>query len=127
MKLKSNFLLSVVWAGMMLAQAAFAQQPAQPSGPQLPATTPPTFPQDRAPTESVPPDTKAPSRAPAEPLSTAQVKQQIQEKLSTEPELDKMPIHAKVNAHAVVLKGTVDTPRQHDLALRIVQSYAGER
>jgi hypothetical protein len=63
----------------------------------------------------------------AKPLSTAQVKQQIQEKLRTEPELGNAPIHAKVNGGSVVLKGYVDSARQHDLALRIAQSYAGSR
>jgi BON domain len=107
---------------MVSAGLGFAQQPAQPSGPP-PYTTPPTFPQDQTPPGSVPPDTKAP----AKPLSTAQVKQQIQEKLATEPDLQKTPIQAKVNNHSVVLKGTVENARQHDLAVRIAQSFAGER
>lgn len=105
------------WCGL-----ALAQQPAQPSGPPPPATTPPTFPEDKAPTIAASPDTKAP-----EALSTDQVKQQIQEKLNTEPELAHTPVRAKVGPHTVTLKGNVASERQHDLALRIAQSYAGER
>jgi len=111
-----------LWAGFLLLGHLAGQQPAQPSGPPPYTTTPPTFPGDTAPA-TPPPDT----RAPAKPLSTKQVQAQIQEKLKTEPELAGRALKAEVNGHAVVLKGSVDTARQHDLALRIAQSYAGER
>jgi hypothetical protein len=66
--------------GLALAFAvwAFAQQ--SPTNP--PYTTPPTFPQDQAPRQQMPPDTKAP---PPDELSTAEVEQQIQDKLTSEP------------------------------------------
>jgi osmotically-inducible protein OsmY len=72
----------------------------------------------------MPPDTKAP---PSETLSTAQVQRQIQEKLSAEPALANMNVGVKTTDKSVTLTGSVDTERQHDLALRIAQSYAGDR
>jgi BON domain len=125
MKRLSCALFAILSAELIFAGPLLAQQPAQPSGP--PYTTPPTFPENQAPAASVPPDTKAPSQAPAQSLSTAQVKQQILEKLKTEPELSNAPVSAKVTDRSVVLKGSVDNERQHDLAVRIAQSYAGGR
>ncbi len=73
----------------------------------------------------MPPDTKAPP--PSETLSTAQVQRQIQEKLSAEPALANTNVGVKTTDKSVTLTGSVDTERQHDLALRIAQSYAGDR
>jgi osmotically-inducible protein OsmY len=72
----------------------------------------------------MPPDTKAPA---PRGLSAADVEQQIQQKLNNEPGLANAEIGVKTNAKSVTLTGSVDTERQHDLALRIAQSYAGDR
>ena len=105
--------------GLALAfvASAFAQQ-ANP-----PYTTPP-FPEGQTPRQGMPPDTKAP---PPQGLSTAQVEQQIQDKLNSEPALANMNVRVKTDDRSVTLTGMVDTEVQHDLALRIAQSYAGDR
>jgi osmotically-inducible protein OsmY len=38
-----------------------------------------------------------------------------------------MNVGVKTTDKSVTLTGSVDTERQHDLALRIAQSYAGDR
>jgi len=107
---------------LVFVTSAFAQQQ-PPIGP--PYTTPPTFPQDKAPRQQMPPDTKAPP--PSDSLSTAQVQRQIQEKLIAEPALANTNVEVKTTDKSVTLTGSVDTERQYDLALRIAQSYAGDR
>jgi BON domain len=109
--------------GLVLAfvVSAFAQHQSPTNPP--PYTTPPTFPQDPAPRQQMPPDTKAPPRE----LSTAQVEQQIQDKLNSDPALSNAKLVVKADEQSVTLTGTVDTDRQHDLALRIAGSYAGDR
>jgi hyperosmotically inducible protein len=114
--------MKLMLCGLALAfvASAFAQQ--QPPTP--PYTTPPTFPEGRTSRQGMPPDTKAP---PPHDLSNTQVEQQIQDKLSSEPALANMNVRVKTDDKSVTLTGTVDTERQHDLALRIAQSYAGDR
>jgi hypothetical protein len=113
---------SLCGLALAFAVSAFAQ-PQSPTNPP-PYTTPPTFPQDQAPRQQMPPDTKAP--APSE-WSTAQVEQQIQDKLKSEPALSNAKLGVKADQQSVTLTGTVDTDTQHDLALRIARSYAGDR
>jgi len=60
-------------------------------------------------------------------MSTERVEQQITQRLSSEPELFKSNIDAKVDENSVVLTGSVDTETQHNLAVHIAQSYAGDR
>jgi len=72
----------------------------------------------------MPPDTKAP---PPQGLSASEVEQQIQAKISNEPALANTKVGVKANDKSVTLTGTVDTEKQHDLALRIAQSFAGDR
>lgn len=112
-----------VLCGVALAFAVsgFAQQ--SPTNPP-PYTTPPTFPQDQTPRQEMPPDTKAP---PPSELSSAQVEQKIQDKLNSESALSKAKLEVKADRQSVTLTGTVDTDAQHDLALRIARSYAGDR
>jgi BON domain len=107
---------------LAFAVSAFAQQQSPTNPP--PYTTPPTFPDDQASRQEMPPDTKAP---PPQGLSTAQVEQQIQDKLNSEPILANANVGVKTDDKSVTLTGTVDTDAQHDLALRIAQSYAGHR
>ncbi len=113
-----------ILCGLALAFAvsAFAQQQSPTNPP--PYTTPPTFPDDQASRQEMPPDTKAP---PPQGLSTAQVEQQIQDKLNSEPILANTNVGVKTDDKSVTLTGTVDTDAQHDLALRIAHSYAGDR
>jgi BON domain len=107
---------------LAFAVSAFAQQQSPMNPP--PYTTPPTFPDDQASRQEMPPDTKAP---PPQGLSTAQVEQQIQDKFNSEPVLANTNVGVKTDDKSVTLTGTVDTDAQHDLALRIAQSYAGDR
>jgi BON domain-containing protein len=111
---------------LLLAGMGFAQQQGQPPPTTSPPyQTPPTFPEGRqTPRAQMPPDTEAP---PPQTMSTQQVEQQITQRFSSEPELSKSNIDAKVDDNSVVLTGSVDTEVQHDLALRIARSYAGDR
>ena len=112
----------ILWGlALVFVISAFAQQ--QPPTNSPPYTTPPTFPDGR-PQQQMPPDTKAP---PPQDLSDSEVEQQIQKKLSREPALASTEIGVKIDATSVTLTGSVDTERQRDLALRIAQSYAGQR
>ena len=106
---------------LALVASAFAQQQPPTSSP--PYTTPPTFPEGR-PQQQMPPDTTAP---PPQAPSAAEVEQQIQDKLKSEPALINTEIGVKTNAKSVTLTGSVNSKKQHDLALRIAQSYAGDR
>ena len=96
--------------------------------------TPPTFPSDQRKPGQTGPDTRLPSdpssmppdtRAPAP--SSRELQQQIEQALSKEPELATSEIRVMVNKDTVTLLGTVDNPNDRTLALRIAQSYAGER
>ncbi len=60
-------------------------------------------------------------------MSSEQAEQQITHRLSSEPALANANVDAKVDENSVVLTGSVDTETQHDLAVRIAQSYAGDR
>ena len=112
----------ILWGlALVFVTSAFAQQ--QPPTNSPPYTTPPTFPEGR-PQQQMPPDTKAP---PPQDLSASEVETQIQDKLHREPALANTQIGVKIDATSVTLTGSVDTERQRDLALRIAQSYAGQR
>lgn len=91
-----------------------------------PGATPPTFPQDQSqpPVAPLPPDTQAPAQ---QTLSTEQVQQQIQSKLDTEPSLRDLQLTVAADDSTVTLKGNVESDDQHDAALRIAKSYAGDR
>jgi len=106
-------------AFVLFAALVFAQQQNPP-----PYNTPPTLPDDRIPSQRFPPDTKAP---PPQELSPAEIQEQIQKKLDTEPALSSATVKATVDDRSVVLTGTVDDKRQHDLALRVAESYASDR
>jgi osmotically-inducible protein OsmY len=60
-------------------------------------------------------------------MSTQQVEQEITQHLSSEPALRNSDVDAKADEISVVLSGSVATERQHDLAVRIAQAYAGDR
>lgn len=111
-------------AVLLFATSVFPQQQSIPPYNSPPTTTPPTFPQDPRPGQSLPPDTRAP--APGEPTD-AELQEQIQHKLSTEPLLESLRLKVNVDTNTVVLTGTVDNEQQHRLALRVAESYAGQR
>ena len=69
----------------------------------------------------MPPDTKAPAP------SSRELQQQIEQALTKEPELATSDIRVMVDRNTVTLTGTIDNPNERTLALRIAQSYAGER
>jgi len=71
----------------------------------------------------MPPDQQAPPQG----LSTPEVEQQIQQGLNSEPMLRNSNVGVHVDENSVILTGTVSSEEQHDLALRIAQSYAGDR
>ena len=108
---------------LFLAAAVFAQQPGQSPPTSPPQSTPPTFPEERAPRQQMPPDQEAPPQG----LSSPEVQQQIQQGLNSEPILRNSNVGVHVGEKSVILTGTVSTDEQHDLALRIAQSYAGDR
>ncbi len=108
--------LSILGVALLLASLGLAQQQPQPP----PYTTPPTIPEG----QQMPPDQKAP---PPQALSSTQVEQQIQKHLTAEPALANTDVQAKADDRSIVLTGTVESDTPHDLALRIAQSYAGER
>jgi osmotically-inducible protein OsmY len=60
-------------------------------------------------------------------MSSKQVEGQIVKQFRNEPGLSGTNVDATVEDNSVVLTGTVDTEVQHDLAIRIAQSNAGDR
>ncbi len=102
---------------LLAATLGMAQQGQPPPG-----ATPPTFPEGQR-SPRTPPDEQAPPSV----SPSAQVAQEITHRISQEPALANANLDAKVDESSVVLSGTVDTQGQHDMALRIAQSYAGDR
>jgi len=113
-------------AVLFLATIVLAQQQGQPPGTTNPPyQTPPTFPEGRqAPGQQMPPDTQA---TPPETMSDQSVEGKILDELRTESTLSGTNVDAKVDQNSVVLTGSVDTMTQHDLAIRIAQTNAGDR
>lgn len=96
--------------------------------------TPPYFPngssqgsstaqQDRN-SRRMPPDTSAPEHTK---LTTAEVEQQIQNKLDDEPSLQGLSLLASVDERTVTLRGKVANDEQRNVAVRIARSYAGPK
>jgi hypothetical protein len=110
---------------LFLATIVFAQQGQPPPTTSPPYQTPPTFPEGRqTPREQMPPDTQAP---PPQTMSRERVEGQILKQLREEPSLSGTNIDARADDNSVVLTGSVDTMTQHDVAVRIAQSNAGNR
>jgi BON domain len=123
--------LILIAAMLVLSLALPAQQQAPPAPDRQPAPgqTPPTFPEDQDPgarrmPPDMPPDTNAPE--PRE-LSSSEIRDQIQSKLNSEPGLENDRVSVKVTDSEVTVSGSVDDEAEHDLALRIAESYAGDR
>jgi len=118
-----NILCGLLLLAGMLAYGQMG--PGQPQPGQQPQGTPPTFPEGRqSPGQQMPPDQQAPT---PEATSAEQIQQQITHQFSTEPTLANTNLRADVDEASVVVSGSVDTVEQHDLALRIAQSSAGDR
>jgi osmotically-inducible protein OsmY len=71
----------------------------------------------------MPPDQEASPQG----LSTPEVQRQIQQALNSEPALRNSNVGVHVDENSVILTGNVDSEEQHEVALRIAQSYAGDR
>lgn len=132
-------MIRILCAGVLLfALSGFAQQPGPYGSP--PRTTPPTFPSDQAPrvspspndqtqqtprdqTSPFPPDVAPQTERPA----SAALERTLQNKLAAEPILKNADLDVRVTERDVTVSGTVDDQRQHDAALKVVQSNAGDR
>src|SRR5262245_5537487 len=97
--------------------------PAQSQPGQQPPSTPPTFPDDRQSPRTMPPDQKAPAPTP----EAEQVEQQITQQLTADPKLEGTNLRTDVDEASIILSGTVNTAEQHDLAMDIARSHAGDR
>ena len=71
----------------------------------------------------MPPDQEAPPQK----LSTTEVQHQIEQGLSSDPMLRNSDVAVHVDQSSVTLTGTVTSEQEHDRALRVAQSYAGDR
>jgi BON domain len=113
---------------LLTGTVAFGQMgPGQPQPGQPPQSTPPTFPEGhKSPRQPMPPDQQAPAPTP-EATSAEQIEEQITQQFSNEPTLASAGLRAEVDEASIVVSGTVDTAEQHDLALRIASSHAGDR
>lgn len=60
-------------------------------------------------------------------LTTGEVRQQIEHGLKSQPALAGSSLSVLVDESRVVLSGGVYSEQQHDLALSIAESYAGNR
>ncbi len=94
---------NVVCVLLLFGMAAFAQVQRQPGPPA--GSTPPTFPQDKNPSKQMPPDTAAPP--PSGQPTSGEVQQQINKKLSQEPELKNTSVRFDVDDQSVVIGGSV--------------------
>jgi hypothetical protein len=117
--------LLVLTAAMLTTCVLVAQQPSDsPVGP-LPHQAPPRANANQLPGQ-MPPDTHAPAPVP-QGLTNAEAQQQMETKLADEPGLAGTSVSVTVDDQSVSLSGMVDSELQHDLAMRIARSYAGNR
>jgi hypothetical protein len=116
---------------LLFASLAWAQQQQTPQQ-RPPYTTPPTFPESRDPGQQMPPDTPAPQEQgeanPDQPAAaSAQVAEQIQHALDTEPLLKDSTLKVEVDDTKVTISGTVNNQKEREMALSAAALYAGER
>jgi len=112
---------------LLLAAATFAQQ-SQPQG--YPQPSPP----QQMPGEQMPPDQAAPPNQAPEgqatmgsdsgAVSRAQVEQEIQQALQSQPALAKADVRAEAKGSSIVVKGTVADESQHQMAFRVAELHA---
>jgi BON domain-containing protein len=112
-----------------LGLPAQQQAPPAPDQQQVPGQTPPTFPEDHDPgVRPVPPDMPPDiGAAPGRELSSSEVRDQIQTKLNSEPGLENDRVRVSVTDSDITVTGAVDDEAERELALRIAESYAGDR
>jgi len=60
-------------------------------------------------------------------LTTPEAQQLIQDSLSSDRELAQSNVSARTDDRAIVLMGSVGSQKQHEIALRIAQSFTGGR
>ena len=122
-----RYLCKEVLLGTVLAfaGAGVAQISPSPQG-SAPQQTPPTFPQSsqRMPTS---PNQQAANPAGTVQSGSTQLEFQINSDLHSDPVLAGSNVQATVSAAQVVLSGTALSETQHQRALRIVSSDAGNR
>jgi osmotically-inducible protein OsmY len=111
-------------AMLLLAIPMSAQQSAPPPYAPPPHEVPPPPTASEPTPGQIPPDTHAPA-TPA--LSSSEIRKQIEKKISNEPGLAGANVNVTVDDRSVVLTGIVDSQVQHDLAMRMAQSVAGDR
>ena len=116
--------MKALLATVLLFAATVMAQQQQPHPPYQPPQDQPRSVSPNQPPEQSPPDMQAPAQPT---LSNAEVQHQIDSKIADQPELAASNIKVNVDDHSVSLTGTVDSQEQHDLVLRIAQSYAGDR
>ncbi len=73
------------------------------------------------------PQTQSEEQPQPEQMSSAEVQEQIQKSMESEPALAHTDVNVTTDDSSVVLTGSVGTEEQHNLVLRIAQSYAGTR
>jgi hypothetical protein len=110
---------------LLFASVSLAQQRDPP-----PYSTPPTFPTDRD--APMPPDTSAPAPeagdSQAETAATsAEIADQIQGALDTEPLLKTSDLKVSVDDATVTLTGIVASQKDREVALSILALHAGKR
>jgi ribosome-associated protein YbcJ (S4-like RNA binding protein) len=114
-----KLLLSILL--VLCTTPSLSQQQGRPPEQQPPAMM---SPRAQTPSRQIPPDTRAPT--PGE-LASPDIQQQLQKELSRDPVLSGANVKAVVDDQNIVLDGTVESRSQHDLALQLAQSYAGQR
>jgi osmotically-inducible protein OsmY len=85
------------------------------------------FAQQQSPRLTGTPPTPGQAAQSSEDLTTPEVQQLIHDGLSSESKLAGASVSAKTDDRAIVLMGSVGSEKQHEVALRIAQSFAGGR
>ena len=104
---------------LALTGLGFAQQQSPPR-----ASTPSTVTQERTSERQTAPEQAVQS---FEDLTTPDVQRLIHDGLSSEPALADASVSVKTDDRAIVLMGSVGSDKQHEVALRIAQSFTGGR
>lgn len=116
--------LEACTVALMLAGFAVAAEYRQPPATSPVHEIPSPLSEEQTPGRQTLPDHET---QPSEELSTPEVQQLIKDGLRSEPALANASLSVKADDNSVWLTGTVDDEKRHDLALRIAESYSGER
>ena len=121
--------VTTIAAILALSVGLLAQEQSRPPmDEQPPVPNPPAYPEDMDPgvrpvPPNMPPDTSAPPRE----LTSQEAELEIQAKLDSEPSLRNNQLKVEVSEDEVVVSGSTDSEAERDVAIRIAESYAGER